>query len=136
MRPGGGGTERPASDRPEVVVFDTDIKSPVAEWWHSDVSCAPQPPMGAILEIVIAPEHGGATHWASMTAAYDALDDETKAGIADARALHRSWWKPVQESEHPVVRTHPETGRKAIYVNKIFTKAIVGLPEDESDALL
>jgi taurine dioxygenase len=121
---------------PEVVVFDTAVKATTAEWWHSDVTCAPDPPMGAILQMVIAPPKGGATHWASMTAAYDALDDDTKARIDGLCALHRSWWQPVQESVHPVVRTHPETGRKGLFVNGIFTKELVGLPKDEGDDLL
>ena len=121
---------------PEVVVFDTAVRAQTAEWWHSDVTCAPEPPMGAILQIVIAPPRGGATHWASMTAAYDALDDEVKTRIQTLQALHRSWWQPVQESVHPVVRTHPETGRNAIFVNGLFTKHIVGMDEAESAELL
>ena len=71
-------------DLPEVVVFDTTLEAPVAaEMWHSDVSCSPQPPLGSILQLVVVPEHGGDTHWASMTAAYDALDDDMKTRIAD-----------------------------------------------------
>ncbi|MEO5841203.1 MAG: TauD/TfdA family dioxygenase, partial [Acidimicrobiales bacterium] len=101
------------ADHPEIVVFDTELKATTAEWWHSDVTCAAEPPMGAILQIVIAPSKGGATHWASMTAAYDALDAATKQRLDGVHALHRSWWQPVQESVHPVVRTHPESGRKA-----------------------
>ena len=124
------------ADAPEVVVFDTAKKAQVAEWWHTDVTCSPTPPMGAILQMVIAPPEGGATHWASMTAAYDALDEPTKQRIENLHALHRSWWQPVEESVHPVVRTHPETGRKALFVNGIFTKRIVELDDDESDALL
>jgi taurine dioxygenase len=124
------------ADASEVVVFDTALKATTAEWWHTDVTCAPEPPMGAMLQMVIAPEKGGATHWASMTAAYDALDPDTKARIDGLRALHRSWWQPVQESIHPVVRTHPENGRKALFVNGIFTKRIVDMDEAESDALL
>jgi taurine dioxygenase len=123
-------------DAPEVVVFDTAKKAQVAEWWHTDVTCSPTPPMGAMLQMVIAPSAGGATHWASMTAAYDALDDPTKQRIDDLHALHRSWWQPVEESVHPVVRTHPETGRKALFVNGIFTKRIVELEDSESEALL
>jgi taurine dioxygenase len=123
-------------DNPEVVVFDTAVKATTAEWWHTDVTCAPEPPMGAILQIVIAPPKGGATHWASMTAAYDALDDATQQRLEGLHALHRSWWQPVQESVHPVVRTHPESGRKALFVNHIFTKRIVELDEQESSALL
>jgi len=121
---------------PEVVVFDTAQGGRTAEWWHSDVTCAPEPPMGAILQMVIAPPHGGATHWASMTAAYDALDDDVKRRIEELEARHRSWWQPAQESVHPVVRTHPETGKRAIFVNGIFTKQIVGMDEAESDELL
>jgi taurine dioxygenase len=124
------------AEHPEVVVFDTALKATTAEWWHSDVTCAPEPPMGAILQMVIAPERGGATHWASMTAAYDALDDQTKAEIEDLQARHQSWWQPVQESVHPVVRTHPESGRKGLFVNSIFTKEILGLSKDDSDELL
>lgn len=123
-------------DQPEVVVFDTDRKVAVAEWWHTDVTCSPTPPMGAMLQMVIAPPSGGATHWASMTAAYDALDAGTKERIEGLHALHRSWWQPVEESVHPVVRTHPESGRKVLFVNGIFTKRIVELDEAESDALL
>lgn len=121
---------------PEVVVFDTAKKATTAEWWHTDVTCDPTPPMGAMLQMVVAPPAGGATHWASMTAAYDALDEATKARLDGLHALHRSWWQPVQESVHPVVRTHPESGRKAIFVNGIFTKRIVELDEHESDELL
>ena len=124
------------ADAPEVVVFDTARKATTAEWWHSDVTCAPEPPMGAILQMVVAPPSGGATHWASMTAAYDALDDDMKARIADLRAYHQSWWQPYEEGTHPVVRTHPESRRKTVFVNGIFTKRIVELDERESDELL
>jgi taurine dioxygenase len=123
-------------DQPEVVVFDTDRKAATAEWWHTDVTCSPTPPMGAMLQMVITPPSGGATHWASMTAAYDALDEATRERIADLHALHRSWWQPVEECVHPVVRTHPETGRKALFVNGIFSKRIVELEASESDELL
>lgn len=120
----------------EVVVFDTAEKATVAEWWHADVTCSPTPPMAAMLQIVIAPPSGGATHWASMTAAYDALDDTMKARLEGLTALHRSWWQPVEETVHPVVRIHPESGRKLLFVNGIFTKRILELDEAESDALL
>jgi taurine dioxygenase len=123
-------------DHPEVVVFDTAEQAPVAEMWHTDVTCAPQPPMGSILQLVIVPDHGGNTHWSSMSAAYDALDDGMKARIDGLRALHVSWWKPRQESVHPVVRTHPESGRKGLFVNGLFTKQIVDMDPDESRELL
>ena len=123
-------------EAPEVVVFDTDKKASTAEWWHTDVTCAAAPPMGAILQMVVVPPRGGATHWASMTAAYTALDDATKHRIRGLHALHRSWWQPIEESVHPVVRTHPETGNKALFVNGIFTKRIVELDDAESESLL
>ena len=83
---------------------------------------------------VLPPEaEGGETAFANMLAAYDALDDATKRCIAGLHAVHRSWWEPVEESVHPVVRTHPETGRKALFVNGIFTKRIVELDESEKN---
>lgn len=123
-------------DWPEVVEFDTAKKVAIAEWWHADVTCAPCPPMGAMLQMVVTPPKGGATHWASMTAAYAALDDAMKARIEGLHALHRSWWQPVEEHVHPVVRSHPESGRKGLFVNGIFTKRIVELDDVESESLL
>jgi len=120
----------------EVVVFDSTEGARLATVWHSDLSCSPQPSLGSILQMVIAPDHGGNTHWASTTAAYDALDDDTKARIASLHAYHESWWQPTEQAVHPVVRTHPATGRKGIYVNRGFTKRIVGLGDDESRELL
>ena len=121
---------------PEVVVFDTAEDAPVAEMWHSDVSCSPQPPLGSILQLEIVPPRGGDTHWASMTAGYDALDDGMKERIDGLRAYHESWWQPRETGVHPVVRTHPVTGRKGIYVNRLFTKYIVDMDEAESKQLL
>ncbi|CAB4919570.1 unannotated protein [freshwater metagenome] len=123
-------------DVPEVVVFDTAKKATTAEWWHADVTCAPEPPMGAMLQMVVAPPSGGATHWASTTAAYEALDDALKDRLEGLHAVHQSWWQPVEEFIHPVVRTHPENGRKSLFVNGIFTKRIVELDDARSEALL
>ena len=123
-------------EAPEVVVFDTANGGRTAEWWHTDVTCAQEPPMAAILQMVIAPPSGGDTHWASMTAAYDALDDDIKERIEGLHAEHRSWWQPYETEVHPVVRVHPESGRKLIFVNGIFTKQIVELGESESAELL
>jgi len=117
-------------------VFDTAKRAQTAEWWHSLVTRAPQPPMGAILQMVVAPPTGWATHWASMTAAYDALDGDMKERLAGLRALHRSWWQPLQESVHPVVCERTRRRAKALFVNGIFTKRFVELAEAESDELL
>jgi taurine dioxygenase len=138
--------------RPELMLIHADANSPRAngEGWHSDVSCEAEPPMGSILHVTQCPEDGGDTLFASMYAAYDALSDRMKTYFADMTARHESEHvyrgtyanlgvtdKPVYPSaEHPVVRTHPVTGRKALYVNRGFTTELIGVPRDESDGIL
>ena len=137
---------------PELMIIHADKDSPRAngEGWHSDVSCDAEPPMGSILLIRRCPPKGGDTLFASMYAAYEALSDRMKAYLDGLRAVHdgehvyRGTYanlgvadKPVYpRAEHPVVRTHPVTGRKALYVNRGFTTRILGVPRDESDAIL
>ncbi len=137
---------------PALMKIYADRNSPRAngEGWHSDVSCDVEPPMGSILYIRQCPPQGGDTLFASMYAAYDALSDRMKAYLDGLRAFHdggdvyRGLYanfgvadKPTYPSaEHPVVRTHPVTGKKALYVNRGFTRHIVGIPRDESDAIL
>jgi taurine dioxygenase len=100
------------------------------------------------------PPHGGDTVFASMYAAYDALPDDVRRRIDGLRAVNSSALADVSKTredrmrdqgsddpqelraEHPVVRTHPETGRKALYVNRAHTDRIVGMPDDESRRLL
>jgi taurine dioxygenase len=141
-----------APGHPELMIIHADKDSPRAngEGWHSDVSCDPEPPMGSILYIRQCPPRGGDTLFASMYAAYEALSDRMKAYLAGMVALHdgeeayRGTYKnlgiadkPVYpRAEHPVVRTHPVTGRKALYVNRGFTKRLLGVPRDESAAIL
>jgi taurine dioxygenase len=129
---------------------DKDSLRANGEGWHSDVSCDLEPPMGSILYIKQCPPHGGDTLFASMYAAYDALSDRMKAYLQDLNAVHdgeavyRGLYadagvadKPnYPRAVHPVVRTHPVTGKKALYVNRGFTSHIVGIPRDESDAIL
>ncbi len=137
---------------PEFVVLESDAGRPyVAGAWHSDVTFAEEPPLGSILRCVEAPAFGGDTLWASMYAAYEALSDTLRGLLAGLVAIHdtsrtfsredygeRSGGRAakVVAAEHPVVRTHPETGRKALYVNSAFTRAIRGMKPAESDALL
>ena len=136
---------------PELMVIHADKDSPRAngEGWHSDVSCDPEPPMGSILYIKKCPPRGGDTLFASMYAAYEALSDRMKTYLDGLTAIHdgehyRGQYanygiadKPsYPRAEHPVVRTHPVTGRKALYVNKGFTRRILGIPRDESDGML
>ncbi|KRC30331.1 TauD/TfdA family dioxygenase [Acidovorax sp. Root219] len=125
-------------------------------YWHSDLSYKDKPSLGSLLHAQELPGEGGDTLFADQHAAYDALPETLKARIAPLKAEHsylakyeelraRSPWRPqltqaqideVAPSIHPVVRTHPETGRKALFVSEHFTTRIVGLPEDEGQALL
>jgi len=141
---------------PEVLAITHNEKSRGREnTWHSDVTWREAPSLGSILRCLECPPVGGDTLFADMYAAYDGLSDEVKARIEGRMAVHdfahfrrslRRQGKSEAEIEafnraypmveHPVVRTHPETGRKAIYVNSPFTQSIVGLEKDESAALL
>ncbi len=141
-----------APGHPELMVIHADKDSPRAngEGWHSDVSCDTEPPMGSVLYIRTCPPHGGDTLFASMYAAYEALSDRMKSyldglvAVHDGEEAYRGTYanhgaedQPVYpRAEHPVVRTHPVTGKKALYVNRGFTKRILGVPRDESRAIL
>jgi taurine dioxygenase len=136
----------------ELMIIHADKNSPRAngEGWHSDVSCDVAPPMGSILYIKQTPPKGGDTLFASMYAAYEALSDRMKAYLDGMTALHdgedayRGTYKNLgiedkpayPRAEHPVIRTHPVTGKKALYVNRGFTKRLIGVPRDESHAIL
>jgi taurine dioxygenase len=137
---------------PELMIIRTDADATRAngEGWHSDVSCDAEPPMGSILYIKECPPQGGDTLFASMYAAYEALSARMKTYLDGMTALHDG--EPVYRglyanlgvadkpsyprAEHPVVRTHPQTGRKALYVNAGFTTRLVGVPSDESAGVL
>ncbi len=137
---------------PALMKIHADRDSPRAngEGWHSDVSCDAEPPMGSVLYIKQCPPHGGDTLFANMYAAYEALSDRMKTYLDGLRAVHdgeevyRGTYanfgvgdKPsYPKSEHPVVRTHPVTGRKALFLNRGFTRRILGIPRDESEAML
>jgi taurine dioxygenase len=139
-------------EHPALMIIAADENSSRAngEAWHTDVSCDVEPPMGSILYIREVPPLGGDTLFANMYAAYDALSERMKAHLDGLLALHdgehvyRGLYSDVgvadrpsyPRARHPVVRTHPETGRKGLYVNSGFTTRILDLPTDESDALL
>lgn len=139
-----------AEGHPEIVVLESNEALPyVAETWHSDVTFERKPPLGSVLRGAIIPDHGGDTMWASMYAAYEALSDSMQRLLSELRAVHdggafRALGTEEQKQElardergiHPVVRTHPVTKRKGIYVNSTFTKAIHGMKAKESRALL
>lgn len=135
---------------PEIVVLESHEKQPfVADRWHSDVTFEEKPPLGSVLRGRIVPERGGDTMWASMYAAYEALSDAMQRLLSGLEAMNdgggfnaiatdeqKKDLASRQTAVHPVIRTHPETGRKAIYVNSTFTKRIVGMKPAESRALL
>jgi taurine dioxygenase len=138
---------------PEVFVIHAhkDSKNAAGEFWHSDVSCDAEPPLGTILQIHVLPPVGGDTMFASMYAAYDDLSATMKSFLEPLTAMHESEHfyrgryadrgvddagKVYPRCEHPVIRTHPETGRRAIFVNHMFTRRIVGLEPGESAAVL
>ena len=137
---------------PEILRIHTDANSTqiAGEAWHSDVSCDPEPPMGSILHLHTVPEEGGDTLFASMTAAYDALSEPMKEFLGGLTAIHdgtrnyrsrsardgREDKNFYPRAEHPVIRTHPVTGRKTIFVNPVFTMRLKDMPRDESDAIL
>jgi taurine dioxygenase len=144
---------RPLEDEgfPEIVVLESDARRPVlADAWHSDVTFQQRPPMGSILRAVAVPEAGGDTMWASMYAAYEALSDAMQRLLSGLRAVHdgsgfqrsarkaqhREDLEKDQTAVHPVVRTHPVSGRKGIFVNSVFTRRIEGMKPAESRALL
>ena len=136
----------------ELMIIHADKDSPRAngEGWHSDVSCDVEPPMGSILYIKTCPPRGGDTLFASMYAAYEALSDRMKQYLEGLTAMHdgerayrgtyANYGVKDKEfyprAEHPVIRTHPVTGKKALYVNRGFTRHILGIPRDESEGVL
>jgi taurine dioxygenase len=138
---------------PEILPIHADANSKriAGERWHSDVSCDPEPPLGSILYLHTVPPVGGDTLFASQYAAYDALSPRLKTSLEGLTAFHDGGpsyratnakigvpenGRIYPSATHPVVRTHPVTGRKALYVNRGFTQRINGLPDDEARALL
>jgi taurine dioxygenase len=119
-------------------------------FWHSDVTWRPEPSLGSVLRAIEVPEVGGDTLFASMEAAYDALSPTMQEWVCTLTAVHdisrvfarrlKMTREEILEKyplqEHPVVRTHPETGRRCLYVNTAFTSHIKGLSSKESDWLL
>jgi len=138
------------------VLDQTSPKGEGADNWHSDNTFMQEPPLGSILKAVELPNLGGDTCFASAVAAYEALSEAVRGMIDGLRAVH-DITKPMSRAiaagifdparlpalqaehppvEHPVVRTHPVTGQKALYVNGNSTTRIVGLSDRENDLLL
>ncbi len=133
---------------PEVlrIKADGESKAIAGNRWHSDVSCDETPPMGSILHMRELPPSGGDTMFANMYAAYEALSEPMKAFLSGLNAWHESEHvhrgtlgheaADYPKALHPIVRTHPVTGRRCLYVNSGFTTRIDGLAQKESRALL
>jgi len=141
---------------PELIELHNDReRPPQINIWHSDVTWRESPSLGSLLRARKVPAVGGDTLFANMEAGYDALEDKTKEKIDGLMAVHdnqtflngmiakgatneevEAMRQKYPPSTHPVVRTHPVSGKKSIYVNKAFTRYIEGVSETESDALL
>jgi taurine dioxygenase len=125
------------SDRSELFELRAS-QGAVADEWHSDLTCQEQPSVLAILNMVKCPAVGGDTMWSSMYRAYDELSEPLQELCEGLTALHDAHphGKPETMSVHPVVRVHPVTRRKSLFVNEHFTRRIVELSHAESDLLL
>jgi len=141
---------------PEVLAITHNRESRGREnTWHSDVTWREEPSLGSILRAIEVPPVGGDTLFADMAAAYEGLDADVRDEIEGKVAVHdfahfrkglrragnseaeiEAFNQRYPKVEHPVVRTHPETGRKALYVNAAFTQHIVGLAPQRSSELL
>ena len=149
---------------PEILIV-SNIKKPDGEplglgdagaYWHSDLSYKPKPSLGSLLHAQELPSEGGDTLFADQHLAFEGLAPALQQRILPLMAEHsylakyeelraKNPWRPklsqaqidqVAPAVQPVVRTHPETGRKALFVSEHFTTRIVGLPQEEGDALL
>ena len=141
---------------PEITILESTAENPSKiEAWHTDMTFRQHPPMGAVLRSKVIPEQGGDTLWASMTAAYDALSAQMKEFLSGLTAEHDFRWgfkeslaepggrerlaEAVANNPpvvHPVIRTHPESAKKVLFVNSLFTTRILELEKQESAALL
>lgn len=136
---------------PEIFHLRTrpDGSTSGADMWHSDVTWRAEPSLGSILRGRIIPDSGGDTLWSDQVAAYEGLSTAMKEWVCTLTAVHdgsgfaaylgipvEKWHERFPLQEHPVVRTHPETGERALYVNCSFTRYIKGLSTKESDWLL
>ena len=142
---------------PDLIVFDNNADNPPwgTDVWHSDETFREAPPLGTMLRALIVPDWGGDTMFASMSAAYDGLSDRMQQFVSGLEAIHD--FKPFRNlfdsdkasreklrvfedryppATHPVVRAHPVSGRKVLFVNPQFTIGIKGMDEVESRTLL
>ena len=127
------------AERPEFFELRAESGAgAVADEWHSDLTCQAEPSVVSILHMRKCPPVGGDTLWANMYKAYEELSQPLKDLCEGLSALHDAspHYHPERKAVHPVVRVHPVTGRKSLFVNEHFTRRIVELSDEESDALL
>lgn len=110
----------------------------VADEWHTDITFRPDPALMSILKMVQCPAYGGDTMWSNLCQAFDELSEPMQELCCGLTALHDATPhnRPEQMAVHPVVRVHPVSGRKALYVNEHFTRRIVEMNASESEVLL
>lgn len=153
-------------EHPEILLLSNELKEDGARvsladggsGWHSDLSYMERPSLGSLLYAVQTPERGGDTEWANMYSAYETLPDETKKRIEGLKAIHQFdqrlnprlpppdlRYRDAHSDElraltpdvqHPIVRTHPVTGRKVLFVSLRFTIGIADMDKKEGAALL
>jgi alpha-ketoglutarate-dependent taurine dioxygenase len=143
---------------PEIYNIDSaDPEFSFSDVWHTDVTFMEKPPLGSILRAVRLPAYGGDTSWVDSQLAYESLSEPVRRLVDQLTAVHdgnREWGQYLRRREgtgnvwdgklvtelppveHPVVRVHPETGRKGLFVNPGFTSHIVGLSDAESRGIL
>lgn len=144
------------AEYPEITILESTAEKPTKiEAWHTDMTFRQHPPMATVLRSVVVPPKGGDTLWASMTTAYNGLSHHLQNFLEGLTAVHdfaHGFKESLAEEggrerladaiaanppvRHPVIRTHPETGKKLIFVNSLFTTHIEDMPGKESDALL
>jgi taurine dioxygenase len=152
-------------DRPEILVLSNRMENGeyigvenAGDYWHSDLSYMDRPSLGSLLYALEVPPEGGDTEWANQYTAYETLPEETRKRIDGLKARHtfnrfrnprvhipdhamkgaKARYAEISPDDaiHPIARTHPVTGRKALYVSPRFTIGIEGLPDEEAQELL
>lgn len=148
----------PLEGHPEIlpVVKEADALDNIGDTWHSDATFLPEPPMGSILYAREVPPFGGDTLFANMYLAYEMLTDGMRRMLTGMSAVHsdailtadnsernatrstklKAGKLEVKETVHPVIRTHPETGRKGLFINEPFTDRFEGMSKKESQPIL
>ena len=127
----------PYPDFPEMFELAAS-RGGIADEWHSDLTFLESPSVMSVLKMVKCPELGGETQWTNLEMAYEQLSAPMRDLVDGLTAMHdaRAHGKPEVKQVHPVVRVHPVSGRRSLYVNEHFTDRLVELSREESDVLL